>query len=540
MYSMLIVDDEKWVRQGLKQTIDWQAHGVELWGEAQNGEEAFTWLSRSRPDIVITDIKMPGMDGLTLLEYINKQKLHTKVIIISGYSDFSYAQKAVKCGAYGYVLKPIEERELLEIVHHCVEDLDNDQKRVSIIEEMQGQIRESIPLARQRYLEQLLRGESESNVRDAETIRRALQLPLNSDEMQVAVIRVFDWGYKGEARSGRSAMLHAIGVIAEKRFQEKGYRSFFCKLSDEDGDAALVFLPEHTVGFDNKTVVSSILIEVLEESRRALDMTASIGLSQAIGWEKLASAYTEAVYACSYSFFKGKGKLYDGQQLPPYPAASDIPTVCPSPEWDNRVTHAIKTGDSELIRQTARELQQHIEEIAPKFAPLHIVQALRILLANLFYKLKGCLHKEETVERSTLTELLPSSFQLEDLSSQLASELTKWSSRIRETASRSRLVELGLEYIGQHFTRQITLQDVSNHLYVNASYFSRLFHEEMGETFVRYVAGLRISKAKQLLKGTTKKIYEIADEVGYSDFRHFVKTFKELVGLTPTQYRDSI
>lgn len=539
MYSMLIVDDEKWVRQGLKQTIDWQAHGIELWGEAQNGEEAFTWLSRSRPDIVITDIKMPGMDGLTLLEYINKQKLHTKVIIISGYSDFSYAQKAVKCGAYGYVLKPVEERELLEVVHHCVEDLDQDQKRDSIIEEMQGQIRESIPLARQRYLEQHLRGESVSTVRDTETILRALQLPLHPNELQVAVIRVSDWGYKGEARSSRSPILYEIGNIAEERFKEKGIRSYFCKLSDEDGDAALVFFPEH-IAVSDKKVVSSVLQEVLTESSRLLEVTASIGLSQATGWDKLASAYTDAVHACSYSFFKGIGKLYDGQELPPRLAASDIPTVCPSPEWENRVTHAIKTGDSELIKQTARELQQHIEEIAPRYAPLHIVQALRILLANMFYKLKGCLNNEETVERGTLTELLPSSFQLEDLSSQLAAELMKWSSRIRETASRSRVVELGLEYIGNHFTRQFTLQDVSNHLYVNASYFSRLFHEEVGETFVRYVAGLRISKAKQLLKGTTMKIYEIADEVGYNDFRHFVKTFKELVGLTPTQYRDSI
>ncbi|AZN40118.1 response regulator transcription factor [Paenibacillus albus] len=540
MYSMLIVDDEKWVRQGLKQTIDWQAHGIELWGEAQNGEEAFTWLSRSRPDILITDIKMPGMDGLTLLENMNKQKMHTKVIIMSGYSDFSYAQKAVRCGAYGYVLKPVEERELLEIVHKCVEDLENDSKQASILEEMQGQIRESMPLARQRYLEQLLRGESTPNIHEAENIWRALKMSMNPEDIQVAVVRIHDWGYKGEARSSRSNMLYAIGNIAEELLKAKGYRSFFCKLSDEDGDAALVFSPEQEVGPDKKTIVPSVLLEVLEESSRLLQVSASIGLSRNVGWDKLSSAYTEAVYACSYSFFKGKGKIYDSEQLPPLRVDNEIPSVVPSPEWENRVSHAIKIGDNQLMKQTALELQQHIEGIIPKYAPLHIIQGLRILLANMFFKLKGCLNKEETVERSTFKELLPNSFQLESLSNQLVEELMKWSSRIRETGSRSRIVELGLEYIGSHFTRQFTLQDVSNHLYVNASYFSRLFHEEVGETFVRYVAGLRITKAKQLLKGTTMKIYEIADEVGYNDFRHFVKTFKEIVGLTPTQYRDSV
>ncbi|QHT61066.1 response regulator [Paenibacillus lycopersici] len=540
MYSMLIVDDERWVRQGLKKTIDWEAYGIEVWGEAVNGLEAFTWLSKSQPDIVITDIKMPGMDGLTLLEHINKQKMHTKVIIISGYSDFSYAQKAVRCGAYGYVLKPIQERDLLEIVQQCVEELDNDHKRASIIEEMKGQIRESMPLARQRYLEQLLRGYSIPLIQDAATICRTLQLPLNPYDMQVAVVRIHDWGSKGDTRHSRSSLLYAIGNIAEELLKSTGYRSVLCILSDEDGDAALVLSPELEASLDKRTIVPSVLLNVLEESSRLLQVTASVGLSRNIGWDKLSSAYTEAVYACSYSFFKGKGKLYESEHLPPHRADIGVPSVCPSAEWENRVTHAIKIGDNQLIVQTALELQQHIEGIMQKYDPLHIIKGLRILLANLYFKLKGCIHKVDPVERSTLRELLPHSFQLEDLNNQLVEELLKWSSRIRETASRSRVVELGLEYIGNRFTQQITLQDVSNHLYVNASSFSRLFHEEVGETFIRYVTGLRISKAKQLLKGTTKKIYEISDEVGYNDFRHFVKTFKEIAGLTPSQYRDSV
>jgi two-component system response regulator YesN len=541
MYSMLIVDDEKWVRQGLKQTIDWQSHDIELWGEAENGEEAFTWLSRSTPDIVITDIKMPGMDGLTLLDHIKENKLHTKVIIISGYGEFSYAQKAIKCGAYGYVLKPIEEHLLLEVVLRCVEDLERDRNQAIIIEEMSGRIRESMPLARQRYLELFLLGGSGPTVQDADATWRALQLTFNPHEVQVAVVRIHDWGCKGETRNDRCNILYGLGNIAEELLGEDGFDSVFCTISDNgDADLAIVFSPKPWRSSNTEAVLSATLQQILDESKRLLKATSSIGVSRINSWNEVSRSYTEAAFACSYSFFNGQGKLYECNQLPPQRVDLGIPYMGPSTEWENRLIHAIKIGDSNLLEEIARELQEHVEGMLHKYDPLQLTRGLRMLLSNIFHKLTSCLTDEEAMEVSLFKEISFHSLEINDLSRQLLTEFRKWSTRIRGTASRRRVIELGLEYIGKHFTRQITLQDISNHLYVNGSYFSKLFHEEVGETFIRYVTGLRISKAKQLLKDTTMKIYEVADEVGYNDFRHFVKTFKEIVGLTPSQYRDCV
>ncbi|WP_199613985.1 response regulator [Paenibacillus alkalitolerans] len=537
MYSMLIVDDEKWVRQGLKQTIDWQSHGIEIWGEAENGEEAFTWLSRTAPDIVITDIKMPGMDGLSLLEHINENKLHSKVIIISGYGEFAYAQKALKCGASGYVLKPIEEQMLLEVVQRCVNEL----QRESAVEEMKWQIRQSMPLAQQRYLEQFLLGESDQSFQDADAIWSALRLQLNPRELQVAAIRIHDWGSKGETRNDRKNLLYGLRNIAEQSLSDNGYKSVFCKLGDSrDADVAVVFSPELEKSGNPEEVIPSVLQQALEMSKRLLDLTASAGVSRICSWKDLSRAYNDAIYACSYSFIEGHGKLYNCFRLPPQRIELGVPYAAPGTEWENRLIHALKIGDGNLLEQSINGLQERVESLLQKYDPLQVTRSLNMLLTNIFFKLKSCVNDEEAAEQSILKEIRCHSLHMDDLSGQLLNHMQTWSARIRGTASYSKIIELGLEYIGKHFFGQITLQDVSNHLFVNASYFSKLFHEEVGETFVRYVAGLRILKAKQLLNDTNMKIYEIADEVGYNDFRHFVKTFKDIVGLTPSQYRDSV
>ena len=156
------MDDERWVRQGLVTTIDWLAEGIEVIGEMEDGEDALTFIQDQIPDIIITDIKMPRMDGLAFIEALKNANVPSKVIIISGYSEFSYAQKAMRFGAVDYVLKPIEETLILEVVRKCIEQIKREREDHDEFVQMSERVRESLPLARQRYVETLLNNGSAS------------------------------------------------------------------------------------------------------------------------------------------------------------------------------------------------------------------------------------------------------------------------------------------------------------------------------------------------------------------------------------------
>ncbi len=204
MYTLLIVDDEKWVREGLRLTIDWESEGIQLQGEAADGEEAWKLAEAHAPDIIITDIKMPGMDGIALIETLAARKFHTKIIIISGYSDFNYAQKALKCGAFDYVLKPIEETNILEVVRRCVSVLEKERSTHDQKEKMSDCIRESLPLARQRYLEMILQGETAS-LGNVQRQWEVLSINLDPDHVTAVTVKIFNWGMRGKEKKRKAA-----------------------------------------------------------------------------------------------------------------------------------------------------------------------------------------------------------------------------------------------------------------------------------------------------------------------------------------------
>ena len=530
MYSLLIVDDEKWVRKGLRNTIDWEAEGIEVIGEAADGEEALKRIEERAPDLIITDIKMPRMDGLALLEAVKVRKLPAKIVIISGYSDFGYAQQALRCGAFDYVLKPIEETKLLDVIRKCIDELKQEQDAYDFMQQLAGYRRESLPLAKQRLLESMLLNEP-MPARQRQTMWDTLGIGLDPERLSVISVHVYEWGDNATDASSRSLLRYALGNIAEEIVGAAG-KTIGCPLDHhEEADVVLLQSPaEHA-----EAELAGVLSAFMEAAGRYLQAKLTIGVSKERDRNLLHVSFQEAVSACAYAFYKGAGSVYDAESLPRLDAQAQSVEYAGPAGWDSRLAHAVKLGHESMLRELAEELARHAELAVARHSPLMMKRGLASLLREAEKRLASAPGIDPSIE---LRIHLPAC-RLTELEGALLAALGGLQRMYRELGSRKHVIELAIAYIGERFAdSRISMNGVAERFYLNPSYFSKLFHEETGETFSKYVARLRMERAKQLLKETTLKVYEIAEKVGYNDFRHFTKMFKECEGLTPGQYRE--
>jgi YesN/AraC family two-component response regulator len=528
MYSLLIVDDERWVRQGLRSTIDWQAEGIEVLGEAEDGEEALKLIELQIPDIIITDIKMPRMDGLALIETVTNRKLPTKIVIISGYSDFSFAQKAMRCGASDYVLKPIEETQVLDVVRRCVIQIKCEREDHHHIVRISECMRESLPLARQRYLEILLTNKSAS-FHNWKTLWDSLDIRLDPNHLKVIGVKVYDWGSNTNDPKGQYLLRYALGNIAEEIGAVTG-KTMTCPLEHHE-DADLVILQSPFLQDDGGTERG--MESLIEAARRYLGIQINIGISQIRVYENLPVSFQEAVHASAYAFYDGYGKVYEAARLE-QPYSLQVQEYTGPSGWDTRFVHTVKLGKETVLSELIEELIAHVQINRRKYPPYQ----LRNGLTNLLYEIEKKLEPSYSSEHSPINRLYVPFCTLSELKNELMTVVRQFQ-RIRNTiGNRKRVIKLALNYMEEHFTEAITMNRVAEQHYFNPSYFSKIFHEETGETYCKYLIRLRMEKAKNLLKDSSLKIYEVAEQVGYQDFRHFVKLFKAKEGITPAQYRD--
>lgn len=541
MYKLLVVDDEKWVRQGLSLTIDWMAEGIELIGEAEDGEEALQRIETDSPDIIITDIKMPRMDGLDLIKALRNQQKKVCVIIISGYNDFEYAQKALKYGAYDYVLKPIEETALLEVVRRCVSDLEQETKHRHHLKEMSGRIRESLPLARQHFLEMLLLGRTVDSLSELEARWQALNMALDPNCLTVLAVKIHHWGARATREKDRSLIRLALGNIAEEIMMSWG-QAAACPLDNNaDIELAVLFTRGNVASGpknDTDDAFSNGMIALVDAAKQYLGITISIGISRVGNMVKVAQCFEEALNACALAFYDGFGKVYDAARLPVRENKLQA-YIGPDGSWETRLNHAMKLADNRAINELAEQLIGHLQDAREQSSPLNVSRGLRVLLQSVVKRWEAAhpYMKAPGIDAFNKT-ILNRDFTLTQLREQLPDALLQCAYESRGTGNHKRIVELGMHYSHQHYMKGITMNDVAEHLYLNPSYFSKVFHGEVGETYSKYLTRLRMDKAKHLLKTSTLKVYEIAEKVGYADFRHFSKTFKDLEGMTPGKYRD--
>ena len=517
MYRVIIVDDEPVIRKGLRETIEWDSLGLEVAGEAADGVEALKLCRAIRPEILITDIRMPEMDGLQLIQEVKKLDFDVKITILSGYSDYDYLKAAIRLGVDNYLLKPIDNDELISNLKNAVNEIEQEAVVVR-------QIRQGSELLRSNTLRRLVTG----NIRLDELKEKAdfLNLDVSAEAYACAACAM-----PREIPSARREQLaRHVNDLTVDALPGGRLVAFL------DGDGNLALLIAHDAAPHSREGLARTLeaVAALAEGEQ-VPLTIGVG-RPAARLEEVQAAYESARACLEYGvFLKNGGVLwYDG-----LPEAAPPDRALEGTDFE-RMAGLIRRGDREGLRHW---LEETMDAMTSGGAP-SLSQAQNLLM-HIAVRMTECF--QETYGGINAFRN-PVDFDFAQLFAlRRFSEMREWLLALSEKlfsenqtvlGKGTSVVGLALAYIAEHYREGVTLKQVAAECHINTSYLGQIFKRETGSAFTDYVNAMRVREAQRLLANPALKVYEVAERVGFTDYHYFLKIFKKVTGTTPKDLRN--
>lgn len=539
MYKLIIVDDEYSTRSGLKMCINWFEYGIEVAGEAENGNKGLELANRVRPDIVLTDVKMPGMDGIEMVKRLKEQHPDTKFVFISGYDDIEYLKSAMKMDAVDYILKPVNLEELNAVIEKIMTMSKREESRKDMLQRMSAKLNQSIPLLREKFLIQLIRDGRADRISTEKRID-FLDLRLPYDAPYCALIVRIDnprTVFDTMTEQNTQLISFAIQNICQEIVDARASGSVF---EHQRGEyVLLVALPE-AEGEDFIFPLVSELMASLNGflKRMAEEISLTIGIGAAVAHlGLLADSYQMALEAIERKLFLGKNQVITFDVLA---AQKDVDY--------RRINERIAVFASVLKTGDANQVSQQLEALFAELrasAGIGFIDCQRICLQLLlvtsqflseFGMRAGDLGERESEAWSQLMKLET----LDDMSGYLQGYLKEVCERIenrREKPVPEVITEI-IRIIHQRYPDNLTIADIASQVYLAKTYICLLFKQETGETINEYITRVRMEKAKELLQDTDQKLSDVCTAIGYAEPSYFTKQFRKYTGMNPSDYRD--
>lgn len=532
LYKVLIVDDEEEIRLGIIKKIPWQKYGFIVVGDAENGKDALECVERLQPDIIMTDIKMPFMDGLELGERVSKISPSTKIIIFSGSDDLQYAHKAIKINVVEYVLKPINSNELIEVLKKLKKTIDEEYNEKKNMEKLYEYYNESLPILKEKFLVGTIEGRinNESWIDEG----RKIGIEFNSPYFSVAVLYNDKSNYDEKNNIFNEDNLIDITI---KQVVDEVMSNYSKTISFIYSGMVIIIN-----NFNKEEEILEFidgLSEVCKTSERIVGQKVSAGIGQiARGYDEIRFSYKMARNALHYRLVLGTGKAIYIEDVEP-----DNSVQLQFDENDEReLINAIKIKSEEDIKRVVGRLFKKIEKLLLPFnkykiylieittSLLKVVQAYDINMEQVFGDNFNCYS------------------HLDDFNS--IEEVEDWfikkSIKINVLIKRERLdssklmIEKAKQYINKNYKNSdLSVETLCSHLHVSPTYFSTLFKKATGISFINYLTAIRLEAAVDLLNTTDFKSYIIAEEVGYIEPNYFSYVFKKKYGVSPSRYRNN-
>jgi two-component system response regulator YesN len=530
-YRICIIDDMEDAVESLVKNIAWSDCDIRVCGTATNGRDGLELVLYEKPDIVLTDIRMPQMDGLEMVARLLKELPNCKVIIMSGFFDFEYAQKALRLGALDYLTKPLTPQELDKTMKKVVEQLKAERELQDQTLRLEQKFNESMPLFKYEQLNLLIRYETSREA--AEDRWHKLNLEMGNGRFAVMVAEIDNWSLPGD----------------QIRIQEVEMARFAIQNIWEEtvcSEATGIVFPD---AYTNRLVciinfMDELNLEMIGERGRIniqnhSKNTVSIGVSDIVTIENLPQAYNQALTALSYNFYTGGNSIFCFSD---HQFGGKGMVGCES-EKEKELLLSLRAGNQEKMALIMNEIVDHFCDSEPSLAPNEIISRINELIVLIKRELQEAvpLHHLDAINEEFALISRTHVVTVHQLK-QLLLSICEFSCGLihREQESETtRLVNVATQYIDSNLGENLTIGDYAAYVHLSTSYFASLFKKTKGLTVHQYVIREKINLAKKMLL-QDKMVQEIAGELGFEDRRYFTEVFKKLTGVTPTQYSTEV
>ncbi|WP_080837880.1 response regulator transcription factor [Cohnella massiliensis] len=528
MYKVMIVEDEMLVRIGLKSSVDWNRFGMEVAADYPDGQAAWDGYLRDKPDVVITDIRMPRMDGMQLIANIRERDKATRIVVLSCLEEFELARKAMAMGVSGYILKlTMTEEEISETLHGIREELD----RLGGGGSPDGSrgLGASLDLIKEKMLKDFLF----YGILKAEEFERFAEqsgMRLTGSRTVACTMEVDRYGeLKRKFKDGHGHLIKMtlLNLLGEIMSGHKRGEAFFL---DETHYLLLFDFPDTPSELAIKRETTVILGQIREAIRTYFNGSVSFGSSGVqSGFGSLPKLHADSRRALERKFWTGPGLMHEPQQ------PADMEPI-------RLRLEAIRNFEplrALLSPMKLKEYERFVELIESGLTEER--KAIEIGLFQFVQWVGTNVYDDRQNEKTLLfniTEHLEQCDSLPDMLDRISAYLSDMAEQARSQLQMSGEITKAIQFIKRHYAENISLQTVADHVNLSFGYLSNLFKKELQITFVDYLNRYRIERAKELLTGTQLKSYDIAVQVGFSpEYTYFSKVFKKVTGLNPNEYR---
>lgn len=520
MFSALIVDDELFVRKGLIKMIDWEGCGYVVIGEADNGEDALALIHEHKPDLVVTDIRMPVLDGIGLIRAAAKEAPETAFMIVSGYNDFEYAQQALRYGAFDYVLKPIDQEDFQKTLGKLKEQLEEKKRR---------RIRAQAGIGQQQ-IEALIRGEA--GILDVE----AWTEPWAGEPVQSFTYALLEWNdvlpWNGTSMPCKETLRKTI----VEKIQAASGTGFEPVLYEHHRAYGLVVPDLYARPYTGDC--RAFLEELAELLRRAFSFSFRIYAGpKTASLKEIKSSYLGAKEAQQHKYLKPAQRVIEYRDI----AGEALHYRHLEDDMYRRLIEAVEEKDEKAIKERIAALFHSMQE--RRFSPEAMKAALTQCVLGIVKSVQGIGGDEKELssleaaigwydQNITLGEIMR-------IVEEFALEAAAQFGRLCQNQCKGDIQKVK-SYVDRNYQESITLKSIAAQFYMNSAYLGQLFKKTYGVYFNEYLQQIRIAEAKRLLRQSDFRIYEIAERVGFNNADYFVTQFEKLEQMTPTEYRNRI
>ncbi|OMF21949.1 DNA-binding response regulator [Paenibacillus sp. FSL H8-0548] len=535
MRKIAIVDDERQVLQGMKRVIPWDELDAVWIGEAMNGADGLDMIRATKPDIVITDIYMPAMNGLDMIEQLRKEGFNGKIIILSGYSDFEHARQALRYNVSDYVSKPISVPTLKSILCKVIREIDEDEEKKIKQDEIEQKLMIYEPFIEKEWVRSAAVGTLDSSYQDGEHLPYPYRYWSESSHVVIGLDLVHDARASGLSLSDwnlyRFAISNIVCEIARKIFPEIEYAEL------HSTRAVLIVHPESNDHEQVEQKLQDLGIKMIDSIKSYLKLGMRVGIgSLKESWTKIPESTEEGFRAIDLR----EHRLISTYDLYAYSKnmSNEQKSVVLFPvKFSFKLASAIKSAQEAEAQQLVAEYIGELE--TQKGITKNYVQMLG---SELWGIITYCLYEaglvlDDLFTNDQIAKELVELTEPEQLAKWLSAKISIicCSRQCKGSSKHRQVVDFITQYIHEHYADEVTLADLSDKVFISRNHLSIIFKNMTGETFNTYLTRVRIEKARELLLERNMLVYEVAEQVGYKNVPYFSTLFKKMTGMNPTE-----